>query len=86
MSSLDAEASADNLSSSSHGRFSCAASSPSTPQSPKSEYHMQPTRFRGRCYLRAEFNTVDLLPQGLVGADLLRERSKPRDTELKTVD
>jgi len=35
---LDAEASADNLSGSSHGRFGCAASSPSIPQSPKSEY------------------------------------------------
>ncbi|KIJ90613.1 hypothetical protein K443DRAFT_537818 [Laccaria amethystina LaAM-08-1] len=36
----------DYLLGSSHSRFSCAASSPSTPQSPKSEYHMRPTLFR----------------------------------------
>ena len=113
-------ASADNLLGSSHGGFSCAASSPSTPQSAKSEYHMRPTfsyfclynpfgrhhsqatpRLAGHRrtsdsvkgaifvsvnvptsvfnsatnsvpgpYLEAEVDTVDLLPEDLVGKDI----------------
>ena len=47
--SLGAEASADNLPGSSHGRFGCVASSPST-QSPKSEYPIRPTFSRFRLY------------------------------------
>jgi hypothetical protein len=37
--------------------------------------------FRGQGYLEAEFDTVDLLPQDLVNADVLRECSQSRDAE-----
>ncbi|KIK05867.1 hypothetical protein K443DRAFT_328398 [Laccaria amethystina LaAM-08-1] len=37
--------------------------------------------FRGQGYLDAEFDTVDLLPQDLVNADVLRECSQSRDAE-----
>ena len=121
MNSLDGQASADSLSGSSHGRFSCAASIPA-PLSrrnqnttcclvlvftvlPASQFlavnaqngrfivkqataseganfafypcsnafsNVQPTEFRGQGYLEV-FDTVDLLPQDLVSADVLRE-------------
>ena len=114
-----------------HGRFSRAASDPSTHRSSKSEYHMRPTlspfrlynlpaspflsaklqtvwfivgqaqclkapiclrtcsnaRFQTNSgYLEADFDTVDLLPQNLVSADVLRESSQSRDSELRAVD
>ncbi|KIK05825.1 hypothetical protein K443DRAFT_327403, partial [Laccaria amethystina LaAM-08-1] len=48
--------------------------------------NLQPTQFQGQVYLEAEFDTVDLLPQGLVSADVLREYSQSRDAELGAVD
>ena len=136
--SLDAEALADNLSSSTPPRFSCAASSQhlsvaeirilyatclfslssfqpfwrhhvsqSTPglagsSSDKQQCqeapifllylfqrlfsNLQPTQFRGQGYLEVAVDTVDLLPQDLVSADILRERSRSRDAELGAID
>ena len=127
-----------NLSSSSHGRFSCAASDPSRtvveirmpyaiypflvfafatlPASPalatnaqtdrfivgqatvsegascplylfqRPSPNLQPTWLRRRANLEAEFNTIDLFPQDLVGRDILRECSQSRDAELREVD
>ena len=120
MYSLDGVASADNLSGGSH-------SAPSTPQLPKSEYHMRTTLSRfvfttfpaspfasQDCpvHRRTSYNLpsviapmpvvksttnsvpetgllggrVNLLPQDLVSADVLRECSPSRDAELKAVD
>ena len=131
MNSLDAEALADNLLNSSHGRFGCTEH----PRSPNSEYHMrsvfssvqpfrrhhfslstpqtglfiveQATVSEGANFsfcicsnarfqicnqlgswdrvirLKAEFDTVDLLPQDLVSAYILRECLLSRDTELE---
>ena len=136
--SLDAEALADNLSSSTPPKFSCTASSQhlsvaeirilyatclfslpsfqpfwrhhisqSTPRlagssSDKQQCqeapifllylfqrpfsNLQPTQFRGQGYLEVEVDTLDLLPQDPVSADVLRERSQPKDAELRAVD
>jgi hypothetical protein len=40
----------------------------------------------GNGYLEAEFDTVDLIIQELVGADVLRECSQWRDAELRAAD
>jgi hypothetical protein len=135
---------ADNLSGSSHGRFSCATSDPSRsqplsrrnqnticdlpflvpvfttlPASPLLTANAQTGRFiveqatvseganfassvrtcsnarfriynqlgsGGQGYLEAEFDAIDLLPQDLVSADVLREGSQSRDAELRAVD
>ena len=36
--------------------------------------------------MEAEFNTIDLFPQDLVGTDILRECSQSRDAELREVN
>jgi hypothetical protein len=52
----------------------------------KSTTNLAPeTVLLGGC-LEAEFDTIDLLPQDLLSADVLREGSQSRDAELKAVD
>ena len=48
--------------------------------------NLQPTRLRRQGYLEAEFDKVDLLPQDLVDADVLRECSQLRGVELRALD
>ena len=40
----------------------------------------------GQGYLEAAFDAEDLLPQDLVSANVLRERSQSRDAEFRAVD
>ena len=48
--------------------------------------NLQPTQFRGQGYLEVEVDMVELLPQDLVSAGFLRERSHSKDAELRAVD
>ena len=48
--------------------------------------NLQPTWLWGRGYLEVDFDTVDLFPQDLVRADVLRECPQSRDAELRAAD
>jgi hypothetical protein len=51
-----------------------------------SNARFQPNWLWRQGYLEAEFDTIDLLPQDLFSADVLREGSQSRDEEFRAVN